>query len=253
MPRRRRWWYAYEPAKFRADTRNLTRIQRYSYREIMDEIFESGQDHDPPSIADDDAYLAQIVGADSGAEWQETRRALFGGPKPFLTSENGRISQKRMTFEAQRARDVSEARKVAAEARWQKRPPDDSESTNSGRAIPTHAQAPKIAAAASPSAPGANGLTGIDLIWATIRTVAPQMMAPDDVEVSQWLRDINPDPWWIAAVICESQASLANGNRGARYLRSILKSKADEGVTFEDAAGYVTYFTSPERQQRVRA
>jgi hypothetical protein len=96
-----------------------------------------------------------------------------------------------------------------------------------------------------------HGIGAIEIVTRTIHAIAPATKAIDDVEVSLWLRDISPDPWWIAATICEAQLTLIEKPRAARYVKSILRRCADEAKTYDDAEGYVTYFISPERQNKM--
>ena len=114
-------FYGWYPADYRADTRHLTREQHFAYREILDEIFLTGQDETPPSIPDDDAMLMEICRAASAEEWAETRRVLIDGARGLLRSENGRIVQRRMTAEIERAHELSGKRRTAARKRWDAR------------------------------------------------------------------------------------------------------------------------------------
>lgn len=111
-------WYAFYPADYRRDTRHLNRAQHMAYRTILDEIFEYGQQKDPPSIPDDDDYLSTLCMADSAEEWTETRRVLFDERRPLLRMVGAEISQNRMGIEIKKAQDRSGHAKVAAETRW---------------------------------------------------------------------------------------------------------------------------------------
>jgi len=97
----------------------------------------------------------------------------------------------------------------------------------------------------------AEGLGAVEIILRTLRLVAP-LTALDEIEVALWLRDINPDPWWIAAAICEASGALGEQKRAPRYVRAILKRYAEEQKVFEDAMGYVQYMTSPERAAKLQ-
>ena len=104
--------------------------------------------------------------------------------------------------------------------------------------------------AAGPLLPN-DGLGAVEIIERTIQVVAPATRGLDEIEISLWLRDINPDPWWIAAAICEAQAALTERPRTARYVKSIVKRCAEERRTYDNAEGYVTYFISHERQSKM--
>ena len=94
--------------------------------------------------------------ASSDEEWIETRRVLIDGPRAVLQSRDGRISQKRMTFEIEKSLGKSAVRKMAAEVRW-KAFQKPAGSTISNQAIPTHAKQPKNAATGSPRTHKRNG------------------------------------------------------------------------------------------------
>lgn len=111
-------FYAFYVADYRADTRHLTPMQHFAYREILDEIFLSGQHRFPPSIPDDDKFLRLLCKPNSDEEWRETRDALIDGPRAPLRSENGRITQKRMTIEVKKALVRAEKSLNANRARW---------------------------------------------------------------------------------------------------------------------------------------
>lgn len=125
-------WYAFYVADYRADTRHLTREQHFAYREMLDEIFLAGQHELPASIPDDDEFLKGLARAISSEEWAQTRHVLIDGPRAPLKSENGRITQKRMAHEVEKAIQRSSKAKTAAGARWEQakqpiRPPSGTE------------------------------------------------------------------------------------------------------------------------------
>lgn len=111
-------WYAFYVADYRADTRHLSPMQHFAYREIIDEIFLSGQHEDPPSIPDDDSYLTGICRPQSAEEWATTRQVLIDGPRALLKSENGRLTQKRVSHEVEKALARADKAYKAAGARW---------------------------------------------------------------------------------------------------------------------------------------
>lgn len=120
------WTYPWAPADYRADTRHLTREQHAAYREILDEIFLSGQHESPPSIPDDDRLLESVAMAKSAKEWKEIRAVLIDGPRAVLQSQSGRISQKRMTAEITKALAKCEKAQQSARARWSEKSPERS-------------------------------------------------------------------------------------------------------------------------------
>lgn len=131
-------WYAFYVADYRADTRHLTPMQHFAYRELLDEIFLAGQHEQPPSISSDDDYLRSICRPNSDDEWTTTRRVLINGPRALLKLEDGRLYQKRMSHEVEKALTRSEKAKAAIETRWEKARSNAPESTNSPKAIATH-------------------------------------------------------------------------------------------------------------------
>lgn len=122
--------YMWHPSDFRADTRHLNREQSAAYREILDEIFLSGQHESPPSIPDDDEWLMRITQAKSAKEWAQTRWVLIDGPRAVCQRIDGRISQKRLTAEINRALAISQVRRESINRRWKKPAPNASGSTN---------------------------------------------------------------------------------------------------------------------------
>jgi len=123
--------YAYYPADFRRDTRHLTREQRDAFRELMDEMWITGQRR-LASIPDDDTYLSAVVGV-SAAKWKEFRAVLVDGPKAVLTVRNGRIYQKRLSIELKRARTKSDKARAAATGKWGESDRPTDTTTRSGR------------------------------------------------------------------------------------------------------------------------
>lgn len=132
MPRRL-FCFMWHPGDYRADTRHLTCLQHGAYREIIDEIFWSGQDHDPPSIADDDAAIARLTKL-TVEEWREMRPVLVDGA--LLVARDGRLSQKRLAAEISKALDKCEKNRANAAKRWQERPETALESTNPPKDVP---------------------------------------------------------------------------------------------------------------------
>ncbi len=84
-----------------------------------------------------------------------------------------------------------------------------------------------------------DGDFALGVIGKTLSAVAPNMQT-DEIEIAIWLRDVSPDPWWIAAALCESEKSMQAARTGA-YATSTLRRMRDEGWTCEDARGYVEY------------
>lgn len=111
-------WYAFYVADYRADTRHLTPMQHFAYREIIDEIFLSGQHEYPPHVPDDDGFLIALCRPNSPEEWQQTRHVLIDGPRALLKAESGIITQKRVTHEVQKALERAFKAKKAASGRW---------------------------------------------------------------------------------------------------------------------------------------
>src|SRR5512139_1261716 len=125
-------WYAFYVADYRADTRHLTPMQHFAYREIIDEIFLSGQHHEPPSIPDDDDYLQSIARPSSPEEWAQTRHVLIDGPRALLTVEDGRLYQKRVSHEVRKALERAERGQKGAKVRWAGRAPENAATGSSG-------------------------------------------------------------------------------------------------------------------------
>lgn len=111
-------WYAFYVADYRADTRHLSPMQHFAYRELIDEIFLSGQHEDPPSVPDDEGYLLAICRPGTPSEWEETRHVLIDGPRALLRSDGGRLTQKRVSHEVAKAVARTRKAKTAADGRW---------------------------------------------------------------------------------------------------------------------------------------
>lgn len=74
----------------------------------------------------------------------------------------------------------------------------------------------------------ADGVAAVEIIQRVVQTIFPDArIIPDDFAVSRWLVDINPDPWWIAAVFCEAELT-AKVNPDPRYLAGMLRKASDE-------------------------
>lgn len=84
------------------------------------------------------------------------------------------------------------------------------------------------------------GIAAVEFVQHVAATMAPHVPPPDDFTVTRWLRDISPDPYWIAAVICEAQVSLADA-RTPGYITGILNNRRAEHWTCDDARFYVEY------------
>lgn len=110
--------YLFYVADYRADTRHLSPMQHFAYREILDEIFLSGQHQFPPSVLDEDIFLRSLCKPDSEEQWRETRHVLLDGPRALLQLEDGKITQKRMAIEVEKAIKRYERSSKANRARW---------------------------------------------------------------------------------------------------------------------------------------
>lgn len=108
------------PADFVANTRHLSVEDRGAYQEILDQIVLLGQDEDPPSLPDDDAFLARLLGW-GVKKWRTTRGRLCEGTGAVLTIREGRVSQGRIVAEIEAARSRIEAARRAGRASGESR------------------------------------------------------------------------------------------------------------------------------------
>lgn len=108
------------PADFVANTRHLSVEDRGAYQEILDQIVLLGQDEDPPSLPDDDVFLARLLGW-GVKKWRTTRGHLCEGTGAVLTVREGRVSQARIVAEIEAARSRIEAARRAGRASGESR------------------------------------------------------------------------------------------------------------------------------------
>lgn len=100
--------YPYFPDDFQRKTRHLTLLQKGAFRELLDEMWLTNQDDG--TIPDDPTYCANVLRV-SESEWMEIRAVLVDGPRPVLSSDNGRLYSRRLQEELDNAkRLVSVAR-----------------------------------------------------------------------------------------------------------------------------------------------
>jgi uncharacterized protein YdaU (DUF1376 family) len=267
------------PGDYIRSTRHLSLEERGAYQDILDQIVELGQDEDPPSLPDDDKSLAGILGC-TPARWRQIKRRLCTGPLAVLIVEGGRISQGRIVEEIEAARKridgASTGGRASGESRRRKAAALRERMTN-GRSTDVERMGQRIAngsgngsrtdgepvmshesrvtkkevTSLSSSKPllelPADGVEAVDLILGVLSAVAPGL-PPDEVAVTLWLRDISPDAWWIAAALCESQASLTTA-RSSNYVTRILKNRKADGWTCEGAEAYVRHMLNPRRAE----
>ncbi len=267
------------PGDFVKDTRHLSVEDRGAYQEILDQIVILGQDADPPSLPDDDTAIAAILGWPA-AKWRKTKQRLCEGPLRVLERAGGLITQARIVEEIEAARTringSSRAGIASGESRRRKRdalrermlnggsderstdvqtsvqPGGERKSNGSGSTHESLVTSHEEEIASRKSSPSFDGLEALDIVNAALTAFAPNVNA-DDIDVSLWLRDIKPDPWWIAAVICEGAASLKSA-RSSKYIGAMLRRKAEEGPdAIPDPRGYVEFMLDPKRVQRTRA
>jgi len=103
------------PADFVSGTRHLSIEDRGAYQEVLDQIVILGQDENPPSLPDDDAFLACLMGWPV-KKWRETRKRLCEGTGAVLVAAGGRISQARIVEEIGNARSRIDKASRAGEA-----------------------------------------------------------------------------------------------------------------------------------------
>jgi uncharacterized protein YdaU (DUF1376 family) len=268
------------PGDYIRSTRHLSLEERGAYQDILDQIVELGQDEDPPSLPDDDKSLAGILGC-TPARWRQIKRRLCTGPLAVLIVEGGRISQGRIVEEIEAARKridgASTGGRASGESRRRKAAALRERMTN-GRSTDVERIGQRIAngsgngsrtdgepvmshesrvtktevSSSSTSQPllelPSDGVEAVDVVLRTLAVVAPKL-PPDEIGVTLWLRDINADPWWIAAALCEANVSLA-GVRSPKYVTTILQNRKADGWDCPDAQGYVAYALASLQRRR---
>ncbi len=251
------------PQDFVAKTRHLSVEDRGAYQEILDQIVILGQDVEPPSLPDDDQIIANLLGWPV-AKWRKAKPRLCVGTHAVLLVDGGRISQTRIVEEIDAAkvriagagkagRASGESRRLLRERLLNGRSTDvepevqrtgnadgnGSRTSHESRAM-SHEKEAQMPTASSLLLPDdADG--AMEIVQRVAGIVAPNMQAVDDIQASLWLRDINPDPWWIAAVICEAEGSLVNAKKPG-YIAAILRERQELGwVCAMDAREYVGF------------
>lgn len=276
------------PGDFVKDTRHLSVEDRGAYQEILDQIVILGQDADPPALPDDDRAVANMLGW-SVAKWRKTKARLCEGPLAVLIASGGRISQVRIAIEIEEARKRILAGHIggtaSGAARRAKREmrdritngrstdvPTDNERSLNGSAngdpngsrtshesrVTSHEGSKKERSEieASPLVLPESGVDALDLIRSVVEAVAPDVSGVDDIQISLWLRDINPDPLWIAAIIVDCRGTISKAHN-AGLISTILRNRQKEGWIFRDDEGepadpepFIKYILSPARRQR---
>lgn len=103
------------PTDFVAKTRHLSLEDRGVYQELLDQIVILGQESEPPSLPDDDRFVANILGWTT-RRWRTTKERLCTGEQAVLVAAGGRISQTRIVEEIEAARLRIEAASAAGKA-----------------------------------------------------------------------------------------------------------------------------------------
>lgn len=126
MPPRKRWTVGdvltinRTPTDFVSKTRHLSIEDRGAYQEILDQIVILGQKVEPPSLPDDDQFIANLLGCPL-KKWRTIKFRLCRGEQAVLLVEGGRISQTRIVEEIEAARlriaQASRAGSASVEAR----------------------------------------------------------------------------------------------------------------------------------------
>lgn len=293
------------PADFVANTRHLSVEDRGAYQEILDQIVLLGQDEDPPSLPDDDHFIARLLGWPV-RKWRNTKERLCVGTGAVLLQGNGRLTQARIVDEIESARERIRQAQKAGIASGEKRrktatlrermangssthvqqefnsrsthvptgvQQESNGSTNGSRTQGATQREPAInhelrttnyerplASVSSlqeparsddaDKAPDLNGLDGIDMLRETLRICCPMMDPLDDFTASRWLRDFNPDPWWIAAAIFDAKSSSINSGddrlgkaKTPAYVTKLVHGRAttDWKPETDDLRGFVEF------------
>ena len=208
----------------------------------------------PCTLPDDDASLARL--SELGNRWKRVGALIRAQFLPY-PDDSGRIYNRKQfeiwyEMESHRVRRSQAGRKGNA-ARWS----SDSHSDRIAIAKPSPSSSSAFASSnleesSSPATPPllelpADGVDALDIVLRALDAVNPNLPA-DEIAVTIWLRDVSPDPWWIAAAILESQADVARA-RSAKYVTTILENRKADGWACEGAEGYVRHMLDPRRRE----
>lgn len=96
------------------------------------------------------------------------------------------------------------------------------------------------ASANAPAEPRGAGEDSVALVRQATAIAVPHLPPPEEPILALWLRDISPDPWWLAAVLLEATQSLSAAKTWA-YVTASVANRKREGWTCDDPKGYVEF------------
>lgn len=254
------------PQDFVSKTRHLSVEDRGAYQEILDQIVILGQDEDPPSLPDDDRFIAHLLGW-SVKKWRRTKANLCSGRHAVLVTAGNRISQTRIVEEIEAAKQRIASARGAGIASGESRRAKLRERMLNGRSTDvepsfddcgygqrtdgermTNAEAngsrtdcepatsyelratsyeKSVTDSATPLELPTDGLEAVDIIGYVWSTLLPNANPLDEFTVAMWLRDRHPHPWCIAAALCEGMAKLPEARNPERYAEGIVKNRVE--------------------------
>ena len=108
----------------------LTLAEKGAYIDLLARMWERSDGRDGCYLPADDAWLARALHV-TAREWKALRAVLIDGPSAVFTVVNGRLINKRLQMEWEKAKAKSAKASTSADARW-------SASKQDADAMPTH-------------------------------------------------------------------------------------------------------------------
>lgn len=277
-----------EPGRFVSDTQHLSCLEIGAYNQICDNIVILGQDEEPPSLPDDDLFLANIAKL-SLKVWRHMKPRLCTGQLAVLTVEDGRISQARVVEEIENAKHriatssrggvkSGEVRRRKADVLRERMMNSTSKSGSTPLRSPVELhyeleanseRTSHESLVTSHEVQGSNSGTALQVSSSSLtrlardgkderetlshllKELAPQMRRVSVQTLNSWLSKFSPDPWQLGAVmVLKADYLLTAGS--STYLTRIFEERASEdGFNMREPRSYVEMFTSSQFRAQV--
>lgn len=244
-------------------TRLMTAEQRGAY---IDLLAHAWMGHPACTVPDDDAALAVLAGVPLprwrkiGAKVKEQFQPIEGYTNPSNLLRNAKQFDVYLAMQKLRERRASSGQqggrpkanlKQTESNTEAKAILDDKQTESNAKANPAPLSLALALALKEELPPTSatllgDGVEAVDLIFDAAKEVAPGL-ALDEVTIALWLRDIQPDPWQIAAVLCE----VGPKARGAGLVRLALLERQRDGwpLSSAEAREFVEYSRHKARKE----
>lgn len=183
-----------------------------------------------------------ITRAMESVEWIEVGEDVLSLPR--FDEHNGQ-SAKRRASDARRKKTGRGKRPHGVRKTSAERPQSVRTDADQRREEKRRVEKKEEMVPSSPSLP-ADGAEATDIVHSALAVIAPSLH-PDDIAVSFWLRDVDPDPWWLVAALCD----MASGEEGAKrcaesrthryFTPGLVRRKEERWDAGGDPKGYAQF------------